>query len=47
MSIVGTIQAGEPVNLDAVRQKAGMLRIKLVMKGERLDEYLGQVNRPT
>lgn len=43
MSMIGVIQAGEPVNLDAVRQKAEKLRSKLVMKGERLDQYLGQV----
>lgn len=43
MSMIGVIQAGEPVNLDAVRQKAEKLRSKLVMKGERLDRYLGQV----
>ncbi|TCQ08902.1 pseudoazurin [Rhizobium sp. PP-F2F-G36] len=43
MSMIGVVQVGKPVNLDAVKQKAVKLRSKLVMKGERLDAYLGQV----
>ncbi|TCP88264.1 pseudoazurin [Rhizobium sp. PP-CC-2G-626] len=43
MSMIGVVQVGKPVNLDAVKQKAVKLRSKLVMKGERLDAYIGQV----
>lgn len=43
MSMIGVVQVGKPVNLEAVKQKAMKLRSKLVMKGERLDAYLGQV----
>ncbi|MCG5483577.1 MAG: pseudoazurin [Sinorhizobium meliloti] len=43
MSMIGVIKAGEPANLAAVLQKAGKLRSKLVMEGERLDNYLRQV----
>lgn len=44
MSMIGVVQVGKPVNLDAVKEKSGKLRSKLVMKGERLDNYLGQVS---
>ncbi|WP_027485904.1 pseudoazurin [Allorhizobium undicola] len=44
MGMVGVIQAGAPVNLDEVRQKAEKLRPKLVMKADRLERYLGQVS---
>lgn len=43
MTMIGVIQVGKPVNLEAVRQKAEKLRPKLVMKGERLDAALAQV----
>lgn len=43
MAMIGVIQVGKPVNLEAVRQKAEKLRPKLVMKGERLDAALAQV----
>ncbi|MGV1985161.1 pseudoazurin [Agrobacterium sp. 22-221-1] len=43
MAMIGVIQVGKPVNLEAVRQKAEKLRPKLVMKGERLEAALGQV----
>lgn len=43
MAMIGIIQVGKPVNLEAVRQKAEKLRPKLVMKGERLEAALGQV----
>lgn len=43
MAMIGVIQVGQPVNLEAIRQKAEKLRPKLVMKGERLEEALGQV----
>lgn len=43
MAMIGVIQVGKPVNLDAVRQKAEKLRPKLVMKSERLDAVLSQV----
>ncbi|MFK0336017.1 pseudoazurin [Agrobacterium deltaense] len=43
MAMIGIIQVGKPVNLEAVRQKAEKLRPKLVMKSERLETALGQV----
>lgn len=43
MSMIGVVQVGAPVNLPELREKAAKLRSKLVMKGERLDAYLGQV----
>ena len=43
MAMIGIIQVGKPVNLEAVRQKAEKLRPKLVMKSERLEAALGQV----
>ena len=43
MAMIGVIQVGKPVNLEAVRQKAEKLRPKLVMKGERLDAALAQL----
>lgn len=43
MSMIGVIQVGKPVNIDAVKEKSAKLRSKLVMKGERLDAYLGQI----
>lgn len=43
MSMIGIVQAGAPVNLDAVMEKGSKLRSKLVMKGQRLDAYLAQV----
>lgn len=43
MSMIGVVQVGKPVNLDAVKKKAAKLHAKLVMKDERLDAYLGQV----
>lgn len=45
MSMIGVIQVGEPVNLTEVQEKAKKLRPKLVMKGERLDNYLGQISQ--
>lgn len=44
MSMIGVIQVGKPVNLDAVKEKSAKLRSKLVMKGERLDNYLNQIS---
>lgn len=44
MAMIGVIQVGKPVNLEAVKEKSTKLRSKLVMKGERLDNYLGQVS---
>ena len=43
MAMIGVIQVGKPVNLETVKEKSAKLRSKLVMKGERLDTYLGQV----
>lgn len=43
MAMIGVIQVGKPVNLEAVKEKSAKLRSKLVMKGERLDTYLGRV----
>lgn len=45
MAMVGVIQAGTASNMDAVTEKAARLRPKLVMKGERLDQYLSRVER--
>lgn len=45
MSMIGVVQVGEPTNMDAVEAKAKKLKPKLVMKGERLENYLGQVKK--
>lgn len=44
MAMIGVIQVGKPVNVADVQEKAKKLRPKLVMKEERLDNYLGQVS---
>lgn len=43
MSMIGVIQAGNATNMEAVTAKAAKLKPKLVMKGERLDAYLGKI----
>jgi len=43
LAMIGVIQVGKPRNLEAVKEKSAKLCSKLVMKGERLDTYLGQV----
>lgn len=43
MSMIGVVQVGRPVNLDAIERGKERLRRKLVMKGERLDDYLSRI----
>ncbi|GAB3117383.1 plastocyanin/azurin family copper-binding protein [Novispirillum itersonii] len=45
MAMIGVIQTGAATNLDAVTEKANRLRPKLVMKGERLEQYLSRVGK--
>lgn len=44
MSMIGVVQVGRAGNIEAVREKAAKLPPKRVMKGERLDAYLGLVS---
>lgn len=43
MAMVGVIQVGNPVNLEAVKAQAGPKKAGFVMNQSRLDEYLSQL----
>ena len=43
MAMVGVIQVGNPVNLEAVKAKAGSKKSGFVMNQSRLDDYLSQL----
>ena len=43
MAMVGVIQVGNPVNLEAVKSQAGSKKAGFVMNQSRLDEYLSQL----
>lgn len=43
LGMVGVIQVGKPVNLDAAKAAAAKLKKKMAMSPERLDEYLSKV----
>ncbi len=43
MAMVGVIQVGNPVNLEAVKSEAGSKKAGFVMNQSRLDEYLSQL----
>lgn len=43
MAMVGVIQVGDAVNLDAAKQKAAAMKAGFVMSKERLDGYLANV----
>ena len=43
MAMVGVIQVGDPVNLEAVKSQAGSTKGGFVMNQSRLDDYLSQL----
>ena len=43
MAMVGVIQVGNPVNLEAVKSQAGSKKAGFVMNQSRLDDYLSQL----
>ena len=43
MAMVGVIQVGNPVNLEAVKAQAGSKKSGFVMNQSRLDDYLSQL----
>lgn len=43
LGMVGVIQVGEPVNMDAVRARADAMKGSVAVNAERLDAYLSQV----
>ena len=43
MAMVGVIQVGDPVNLEAVKSQAGSKKAGFVMNQSRLDDYLSQL----
>ena len=43
MAMVGVIQVGDPVNLEAVKSQAGSKKGGFVMNQSRLDDYLSQL----
>ncbi|WP_437888415.1 pseudoazurin [Phytobacter sp. V91] len=45
MSMIGLVQVGKASNLEAVEAKAKKLKPKLVMKGDRLDKYLADIDK--
>lgn len=45
MSMIGVVQVGKPLNFVEIKSKSERLRSKLVMKGERLDAYLGPIEQ--
>jgi pseudoazurin len=45
MSMVGVIVAGKPTNLDKIKADAEAFKATLVMKKDRLDTYLGQIQQ--
>jgi len=46
MGMVGVIQVGDAINLDALQQKAPRLRSKVALKPERMDALLEQIVTP-
>lgn len=43
LGMVGVVQVGEPVNLEAAQQAAKQLKSRISLNKSRLDQYLGQV----
>lgn len=43
LGMVGVIQAGAPVNLDAAKTAAAGMKMKIAQNKDRLDKYLAQV----
>lgn len=43
MSMIGLVQVGKPLNEAVVLEKSKKLKPKLVMKSDRLDNYLSQI----
>ena len=43
LGMVGLIQVGSPVNLEAAKAAASVLSKKMAMGAERLDEYMGKI----
>ena len=45
MSMIGLVQVGRPLNEEVLLEKAKKIKPKLVMKSERLDDYLAQIKK--
>lgn len=45
MSMIGLVQVGKPLNEAVLLEKAKKIKPKLVMKSERLDNYLAQIKQ--